>query len=435
MNPLKWLRNLAKRNGVQTSYAWGGRQAGEFVNADTAMQVSAVWACVRVISETIAALPWHVYERSTDRNGRTNRERRDNDVAWLLQTQANPEMTSLAWREAIAAHALTWGNGYAEIERTSDGRPQWLWLITPDRVTPERMPTGGLQYRVRNNGDDTIIAARDMIHVKGLSYDGIVGYSPIAVAARSLGLTLALEKFGANFFANGAHPGAVLEHPGKLSPEAHKNLTESVKGQISGSNSLKPFILEEGMKWQAMTIPPEEAQFLESRKFQISEICRWFRVPPHMVADLERSTFSNIEHQQIEFVTHTLMPWCRRFEAEADIKLFGGGRGRANTYTKIEINGLLRGDMKSRFEAYAIARHLSLNDIRGLEDLNPVDGGDDYLAQLNLAPVDMLREIAEVHAAPPPAPAEPDDQADDEPDDETDDTTNEPPLRAVRGGR
>lgn len=429
MNPIRWLRNLAKRNAVPASSAWGGRRAGEYVTADTAMQVSAVWACVRVISETLAALPWHVYEKSQDAQGRTRRERRDGDIAWLLQTQASPEMSALAFREAIAAHALTWGNGYAEIERSPDGRPVWLWLLTPDRVVPERMPTGGLQYRVRSDGVDTIVPARDMLHIKGLAFDGIVGYSPIAIAARSLGLTMALESFGAKFFENGAHPGAVLEHPAKLSAEAHKNLQESVAAQISGGNALKPFILEEGMKWHAMTIPPEEAQFLESRKFQISEVCRWFRVPPHMVADLDRSTFSNIEHQQIEFVTHTLMPWCRRFEAEVDLKLFGRvNAGRV--YTKIELGGLLRGDMKSRFEAYAIARHLSLNDIRELEDMNPVRGGDDYLAQINLAPVDMLREIAETHAAPP-APAEPPaDPGNDEPT-----NTNDPPLRAVRGGR
>jgi len=409
--------NLVRRNPVQTSHAWGGRQAGEYVNADTAMQVAAVWACVRVISETIAALPWHVLEKVPQANGRTRREQRDGDVAWLLKTQPNPEMAAFAFREAIIAHALLYGNGYAEIERTPDGRPQWLWLITPDRVTPERMTTGGLQYRVNNGGgNDTIIAARDMFHVHGLAFDGLTGYSPVAVAARSLGLSMALEKFGANFFANGAHPGAVLEHPGKLTPEAHKNLSESVKTQISGSNALRPFILEEGMKWHPMTIPPEEAQFLESRKFQISEICRWFRVPPHMIADLERSTFSNIEHQAIEFVTHSLMPWCRRLESEADIKLFGQvNRGRM--YTRIELNGLLRGDMKSRFDAYNAARHLSLNDIRELEDLNPVEGGDDYLAPLNMVPADMMRELAEAQMQPP-APVEPPPVDDEEDDDE-----------------
>lgn len=421
------LVNLVRRNAVQNSYAWGGRQAGEIVNSDTAMQVAAVWACVRVISETIAALPWHVLEKVPDRNGRMRRERRDGDVAWLLGVQANPEMSALALREAIIAHALTWGNGYAEIERTLDGRPKWMWLITPDRVTSERLPGGGLQYRVSNgSGSDTILAAADVFHLHGPGFDGISGYSPIAMARRSLGLSMALENFGAKFFQNGAHPGLVLEHPGKLSPEAHKNLSDSIAKQIGGDNALRPFVTEEGIKVHPMTIPPEEAQFLESRKFQISEICRWFRVPPHMIADLERSTFSNIEHQAIEFVTHTLMPWAKRLETEADIKLFGQvNRGRV--YTRVELNGLLRGDMKSRFEAYAIARHLSLNDVRELEDLNPVEGGDDYLAQINLAPVDLLREIAEQHAAPEPAPV-----TEPPPADDNNDATQTARVRVVR---
>jgi HK97 family phage portal protein len=433
LNPFAWLRNLgrAKQNPVRPSNAWGARQAGEWVDADSALAIAAVWGCVRVISETIAALPWQVIEKIPTRTG-TRRERRtDSDQEWLLATQANPELTAYAFRETLLAHALLWGNGYAEIERTPDGRVQWLWPITPDRVTPERAPTGGLQYRVNQGGAEaTIIPARDMFHLKGLGWDGTCGYSVIAVAARSLGLTLALERFGANFFRNGAHPGAVLEHPGKLSPEAHENLRKSVADQISGHNSLKPFILEEGMKWQGMTVPPEEAQFLESRKFQVSEVCRWFRVPPHMVADLERSTFSNIEHQAIEFVQHTLMPWCRRLETEADIKLFGAvNRGRV--YTRLQLAGLLRGDIQSRYQAYAVGRQwgwLSANDVREMEDLNAVTGGDEYLAPMNMVPQDMLRELAE---APEPAPAAP---AED-PEDDQDDDDEDPPLRVVEGGR
>lgn len=435
MSLWSWLRNLGRAtpNTVRPASAWGGRQAGEWVDADSALAIAAVWGCVRVISETIAALPWQVIEK-VQTPGATRRERRaDSDQEWLLATQANPELTAYAFRETLLAHALLWGNGYAEIERTADGRPLWLWPITPERVTVERSPVGGLQYRVNQGGAQaTIIPARDMFHVKGLGFDGMVGYSVIAVAARSLGLTLALERFGANFFKNGAHPGAVLEHPGKLSPEAHKNLSDSIRQQLTGENSLRPFILEEGMKWQGMTVPPEEAQFLESRKFQVSEICRWFRVPPHMVADLERSTFSNIEHQAIEFVQHTLMPWCRRLETEADIKLFGAvNRGRV--YTKLQLAGLLRGDIQSRYQAYSIGRQwgwLSANDVREMEDLNPVAGGDEYLAPMNMVPQDMLREIAEAPepAAPQGAPAE-------DPEDDPEDDDEDPPLRVVEGGR
>jgi len=416
-----WNLARSRRSDPQNPQAYGGRQAGEWVTEQTALQISTVWACARVIAESIAALPWHCYERVPDRRGRTRRERRDDAVAWLLATQPNPEMNAYAFRETLALHALTWGNGYAEIERTADGRPAWLWLITPDRVTVERSALGGIQYRVSNGGvQDSILAASDVFHLKGPSTDGMTGLSPIAQARRAMGLSLALERFGANFFANGAHPGAVLEHPGKLGEQAHKNLRDSIQAQISGENALKPFILEEGMKWSPMTIPPDAAQFLESRKFQVAEICRWYRVPPHMVGDLERATFSNIEHQQIEFVTHTLLPWARRLEAEADIKLYGAvNRGRV--YTKLELAGLLRGDFKSRIEAYRSARHLSLNDIRELEDLNPVEGGDEYLDQINLAPVDMLRELAEAQLAPTDSTA----------DDSTDDD-EQPPARAVR---
>lgn len=413
---IKWLRNLAKRNEPRQGQAWGGKQAGEWVNEQTALQISTVWACVRVISETLAALPWHVYKRETDRQGRALRTRVDNDVAWLLANRPNPEMSSLAFREMLLAHALTWGNGFAEIERTPDGRVSALWPLTPDRVQVERTSLGGLTYRVSNGTlPDTFLDPADVFHVHGLGWDGITGYSPIRMAARAMGLSLALEKFGSKLFSNGAHPGAVLEHPGQLSTEAHKNLQESVAAQISGENALKPFILEEGMKWRPMTIPPEEAQFLESRKFQVAEICRWYRVPPHMVGDLERATFSNIEHQQIEFVQHTIMPWARRLECEADSKLFR----RGIIYSKVELNGLLRGDTRSRFEAYRTAPHLTVNDIRDLEDMNPIDGGDDILAQINLAPLDMLRKLAEAAAEPEPQPT----------------PTDEPTQRAVRAVR
>ncbi len=434
MSLLDRLRNFGRVKPAAPTNDHGFRHrtaAGVQVTESNAMQISAVWGCVRVIAETIASLPWHVIAKSRNATGRTTREVRSDDTAWLLQTQANPEMSAYAWRETVIAHALTWGNGYAEIERTPDGRPQWMWPISPDRVTPERMATGGLQYRIYAEGAEYILPSADMYHLHGLGWDGLVGYSPVAMAAQSMGLSLALERFGAKFFGNGAHPGAVLEHPAKLTPESYANLSKSVQEQISGDNALRPFILEEGMKWHGMTIPPEEAQFLESRRFQISEICRWFRVPPHMVADLDKATFSNIEHQAIEFVTHTLMPWCKRLESEADIKLFGRVN-RGTVYTKVNIGGLLRGDLPSRYAAYSTGRQwgwLSANDVREMEDLNPVPGGDEYLAPMNMVPADMLRELAE---APEPAPAPtPTESSDDTEDDEQTD----PPLRVVEGRR
>lgn len=413
-----WLKNLARVSRERPRDERSGTvraQAGIFVDPDSAMQSAVVWACVRVIAETIAALPWHVYRQIGE-----TRERVRNDIEWLLHMQPNPEVNAFTFREVQIAHALLRGNAYAEIERNGRGDPAWLWPLHPDRVQPLRLPSGDLVYRVRQTTRESIdLPARDVLHFKGLGFDGISGYSVIRLAAQSIGLGLAMEQFGASFFGNGAAASGVLEHPGRLSPDAHSNLRTSLEKGFRGVRALRPMILEEGMKWHQMSIAPEEAQFLESRRFQTAEICRWFRVPPHMVQDLERATFSNIEHQGIEFVQHTIVPWARRLEMECDIKLFGA-INRGTVYTRLDINGLMRGDIKSRYDAYAVGRQwgwLSANDIRTLEDLNPVDGGDEYLAPMNMVPADMLRELADKPEPPPSAPPpEDEDEVDDDPD-------------------
>jgi HK97 family phage portal protein len=354
-----------------------------------------------VISKSIAILPWTVFEKTpTGRNSADG-----HPVNWLLHKQPNPEMTPFHFKQALMSHVLTWGNGYAEIERDGMGRPVWLWPITPDRVTPDRNEAGQIIYRVWNGtGAPSILPAENVLHIRGLGFDGLVGYSVIKMAAESIGLGLAMQDFGASFFGNGAHMGGILQHPQRLSPEATKNLEDSFKRRVGGKNSLGIFIAEEGMTYTRMGIPPNDAQFLESRTAQVLDICRWYGVPPHKLAELGRATWANIESQGIEFVTDTLQSWITQFEEEANIKLFGRQQ-RGVFYTKFNLAALLRGDMASRYAAYAVAHNngwLNGDEIRAFEELNPIPGG---LGKLYLVPANMMtREQMEKGPAEPKPP-------------------------------
>lgn len=405
------VQALAGKVAPAVRYFRSHSDAGVHVTPDSALTLGAVWGCVRIISETLAALPMGVYERQ----GRGRIYLATDDINWLLGTQPNPEMSAMTFREILTAHALTWGNGYAEIQRTQDGRVAWLWPITPDRVTPTRdADTGDLLYRVRNGAGapDTVILAADMLHIHGLGFDGLTGYSPVQMAARSIGLGIALDQYGSSFFKNGAHVGGVLQHPGKLTDAARDALKASVAEGFTGAlKAGKTIILEEDMKYQRTTIPPNEAQFLESRAFSVEEICRWYGVPPHKLAVGDRATFASVEQLNIDFVSQTLLPWSVRWEQEVNVKLFGRiNRGRR--YAKINLTALLRGDSKTRSEGYAFGRQwgwLSANDIRELEDMNPIRGGDEYLAPMNMTAADLLRKEAEARieraSRPDPAPA------------------------------
>lgn len=371
--------------------------AGERVTHDNAMQLSAVYACVRVIAETIAMLPWHVFE-DIPGSGKIRRATLRQDE--MLYRRPNPETSSFAWRETTIAHALTWGNGYSEIERDNAGRPVALWQITPDRVTPERNEQGRLVWRVNNDGGPQVwIDDVDMFHLHGLGYDGAVGYSVITLAAQAIGSGMATDKFAGSFFGNGAHAGQVLTHPAQLSKPAQDRLKDEIEKRLrSAANANRPLILEEGMKWEQLGVPPDDAQFLQTREFQVRDICRWYRVPPHKVADLANATFSNIEHQAIEFVSDTLQPWVTRLEQEANKKLLGRQQ-RSALYTKINMNALLRGDAKSRAEYYNLMRNMgvfSVNDIRELEDMNPIGpDGDKRIAPMNMTTLERIGEEPE----------------------------------------
>jgi HK97 family phage portal protein len=394
------------------------RTAGVRVNEDTALTLSAVWACVRVISESLAGLPWHVFRRQP--NGGLQRQA-DHPVDWLLDVQANPETPAFQFRETLIAHALTWGNGYAEIERDFAGRPVWMWQITPDRVTPMRATEALLQaepelraagvrvndivYRVDNElREPSYLPAADMFHLRGLGFDGLVGYSVVRMAARSIGIGISTEDDAGTLFANGSRPQAVLVHPKALSDKAKQNLEQSLLKQRKKGDTL---ILEEDIKYTSITIPPRDAQLIEQRQFTPAEICRWFRVQPHKIMDLSRSTFSNIEHQSIEFVNDTLRPWAERKESEADIKLFGR-TNRGQLVTMLDLSELKRGDLAAQT---AFAREMfdragfDVDELRQYFGLNPLGGedGKKRFVPLNFVRLDKAGEPEETE----PEPAEP----------------------------
>jgi HK97 family phage portal protein len=375
--------------GSRYSFFFGNTSAGKPVNEHTAMQMTAVYSCVRILSETLAGLPLHVY-RYNDSGGKEKYLK--HPLYKLLHDEPNPEMTSFAFRETLMSHLLLWGNAYAQIIRNARGEVIALYPLMPNRMTVDRDSKGRLFYLYSRTSDDAptlgddsqvYLAPSEVLHIPGLGFDGLIGYSPIAMAKNAVGLAIATEEYGAKFFANGAAPGGVLEHPGTIKDP--QKVKESWNSAYQGSqNAHRVAVLEEGMKYQPIGISPEQAQFLETRKFQINEIARIFRVPPHMLADLEKSSFSNIEQQSLEFVKYTLDPWVVRWEQSMCRALLMESE-KPIVFIKFNVDGLLRGDYVSRMSGYATARQngwMSANDIRELENLDRIPaefGGDLYL--------------------------------------------------------
>jgi HK97 family phage portal protein len=371
----------------------GTSAAGKRVNERTAMQTSAVYACVRVISESVASLPLHLYRYNSEGG---KEKALDHPLYHLLHDEPNPEMTAYSFFEAALTHMLLWGNFYAQIIRNGKGEVMALYPLMPDRMTVDRDEKGMLYYEYQLTSDDpmkkksstVILRPEDVLHVPSLSFDGLQGYSPIAMAKNAIGLGIAAEEYGSKFYANGAAPSGVLEHPGTLKDpsKVRESWTQTFGGS---SNSNKVAVLEEGMKYTPISINPSEAQFLDTRKFQVTEICRIFRVPPHMVADLDKSSFSNIEQQSLEYVQYTLRPWLTRLEQAMYRRLFTEEE-KKKYFFKFNVDGLLRGDYQSRMNGYAVARQngwMSANDIRELEDLDRIpeeQGGDLYLINGNM---------------------------------------------------
>ena len=392
-------------SGSSYRFFLGGSTSGKTVTERSAMQMTAVYSCVRILAEAIAGLPLHLYTYKEDGG---KEKAIGHPLYLLLHDEPNPEMSSFVFRETLMTHLLLWGNAYAQIIRNGKGEVVALYPLMPNRMTVDRDSSGQLFYSYQMNNSDAptmkagavILKPSDVLHIPGLGFDGLVGYSPIAMAKNAIGLAIATEEYGAKFFANGATPGGLLEYPGTVKDP--DRVRESWNKGFSGSqNAGKVAILEEGMKYTPISIAPEQAQFLETRKFQINEIARIFRVPPHMVGDLEKSSFSNIEQQSLEFVKYTLDPWVVRWEQSLSRALFTPEE-KKQYFFKFNVEGLLRGDYQSRMNGYATARQngwMSANDIRELENLDRIpaeEGGDLYLINGNMLPLVHAGAFADI---------------------------------------
>ncbi len=365
-NPASWM------------FDGSASKTGIAITEDSAMRLSAVFGAVRVISETIASLPWEVKQDAGD----NTRSASAHPINKLIH-HPNGMMTDFNFREVCQAHLCLHGNAFIAIRRNEAGQPVKLIPVHPDRV--EVKVYKDEKFYTIDQGKETFDDT-EMIHILGLSFDGIIGKSVIESARESIGLGLAADQFGGSFFGNGANVSAVLTHPGKLSDEAYKRLMASWQRRYSGlDNSHKTAILEEGMNLTKVSISPSESQFLETRKFGVEDIARFFRIPLAYLGSLENSsTRANIEEQGIQFQRNTILPWVKRWEAEFNRKLFPG---QEDYFIRMNMDGFLRGDISSRYSSYATARQwgwMSVNDIRKYESLDPIDGGDVYLQPLNM---------------------------------------------------
>lgn len=376
--------------------------SGMRVSPDAAMRLAAVYACVRILSETMASLPLVVYRPRKD--GGKDRIT-DHWLYRVLGKRPNRFQNPFEWREMLQGHLALRGNAFCQIVANGRGEVTELIPIHPDRVRIELLKDGEYRYRVRNQAGDEVVFPRGEIwHLRGLSSDGILGLSPIELSRESLGMALAAQDYGARFFSNDAKPtGGWIEFPGSFKdPEAKRVFRESYQAAQSGSNRGKVLVLENGMKFHEVGVTNKDAQFLELRKFQITDIARLFRVPPHMIADLDRATFSNIEQQSLEFVMHTMTPWAERWEAsiEADLMLDG-----EELEIEFDFANLMRGDASSRSAYYQSGIQngwLTRNEARIAENLNPIAGLDQPLRPLNMVEEEDAEEAEQETEATDP---------------------------------
>jgi len=383
----------------------GSTLAGISVNHQSALGLPTYYACIRAISEDLGKVPLITYRRLQPRG----KERApDHPLYTLLHDTPNEDMEALTFRETLTAHALAWGNGYAEIARDSRGEAQAMYPIHPSRVFVRRDEDGRVVYDVFGTeqipgAQRTIVhrlRSENVLHIRGLGAEGLMGYSVLTLARESLGLSLAAQHYGAAFFGNGAHIGGVLEHPQVLTDTALQHLRESWREMYSGPDKVgTPAILEEGMKWSPISLPPEQAQFLATRTFQRRDIASWFRMPLHKVQDMADASYNNIEHQSLDYLTDTMMPWFVRWEQQIQRKLF---RNDVEYFAEHLVIGLLRSDQKARSAFYRTLFNLaaiSPNEIRELENMNSIgpDGDTYFIAVNNLMPIQHI-----IH--PPPIP-------------------------------
>ena len=381
------IQNNVRDSG--TVFSFGVADSGERVDEKSAMQIATVYACVRLLAESVAQLPFHLYRYTN--NGKGKEMALDHPLYWLLHDIPNPEMTSFTWRETMMTHLLLWGNSYSQIIRDGKNGVLGLYPLLPENIEVDRDENGEIYYIYHAYTDETpgeknrdLYFRRDeILHIPGLGFNGLIGFSPIAMMKNSLGSVLAVEKYGSSFFRNGAQPIGVLEHPGTLKdPEKIRRQWREVYG--GAGNAHKVAVIEEGMSYKPISLPPEDSQFLSTRQYGVEEICRIFNVPPHMVQDLQRSTFNNIEHQSIQFVKHSLMPWLIKIEM-AIIKDVLVDNEQHELYPKFNVDGLLRGDFQSRMHGYQIGINsgiYSFNEVRDMENLDPMpadQNGDEHV--------------------------------------------------------
>ena len=413
MGLLPTIRRSSRGHAPEDDYWYspisGGTASGVEVDPNTALNASTVLACVRVLAETIAALPLITYRRFEDK-GRPSKERALlHPLYKVLHDSPNSEMTSFSWRERMITHLLLWGNSYDKIVKLQTGQAVAFWPLDPAKMTIERKGNN-LVYVYDRGGSAAAEYPADMIlHIPAFTTNGVIGKSIITLARESIGMELATEQFGNKFFSNGATLGAVLEHPGKLTPEAVERLRESTKKYQGSNNARGTMILEEGMKWSQIGIPPEDGQFLETRKFQRSVIAGWFRVPAHLINDLGDASFNNITQMDIAFGKHGIMPWTVRIEQVLVKQLFRTGR----YFPEFLLEGLLRGDPQSRGALYQTMWNvaaINANEIRARENMNaqPGDQGDTYWRPMNMVDASLTSEPAKL------TPTESDDAADDD---------------------
>jgi len=387
-NPDYWLRRLL--GGIES-------EAGIQVSEETAMSYSAVYACVRIIAETIASLPLNVYKRlpSGGKQKDTNHY-----LYWLLHNQPNEDMTSFIWREVAMAHILLWGNHYSLLERDGMGKIYSIYPLLPYNMHVEMVvnPETGKKTKVYDYYSDNGIVRlkpHDVLHIAGLSFDGLVGKTPLGWYREQIGLGLAMQTYSSKFFRNGMHAGGIFTTPQSLKEETYQRLKNELKDKYAGLGKAHGImLLEQDLKFNQISINPDDAQLLESKKFQVEEIARVFRVPLHLLQSLDRATNNNIEHQGIDFVTHTIRPWLVRNEQAYNMQLLTEGEKRTYFIEHI-VDGLLRGDTESRYRSYNIARMggwMNADEIRELENMNPMEDGQGkiYLAPLNMIPLNQL---------------------------------------------
>ena len=377
---------------------WGSdTYTGKDVSPETALTVATVFACVRGLAETVSTLPLFLYQRLS---GGGKRRAFDHPLYSILHDAPNPEHTSQVFREIQMAHLVLWGNAYAQIIRNQAGDVLELWPLRPDRMKVERRGGQRVYIYRKTDGSPREFRPEEILHVPGFGFDGLMGYSPIYMARNAVALAMSAEEFGSKFFSNGARPGGVLEHPGAFKdPDKVDRLRKQWEDLHGGSeNSNKVAILEEGMTWHEIGTPPEDAQFLQTRSFQVAEIARIYRYPLAMLEEHDKAaTYASVEQFMLSFVTHTIRPYLVRFEQGYNMSLLSPAE-RGAYYAETLVDGLLRGDINTRYRAYAVGRQwgwFSVNDILRMENMNPIANGDTYLVPSNMLPASDVKRTLE----------------------------------------